>query len=347
MSSSPFRANARIAVLVDCDNVSPDMLAHALAEMRRLAPEGRVVMRRAYGNTITLLGKWKDVLARLAFMPCLQYQQASGKNTADIALALDALEALLDERADSFCIVTSDSDFVHLCRKLRERGAAVVMVGEAKTPDALRNVADHFVLWKRPDDVIHEARGVVGQVSSPQGSGVTARTKQISGATDQAKQLSVAAISLHSQPEVRPRSSATRSKSSATQSKSSSRNATATPTAQAGQEKTVDCVDVANSPTVKRYPDFVFRAVHSILSSVESAEASGVQREKVQIEGKQGRMVFAVNLSALGQHLRKEHPEFSAKKYGHKTLASLLKGFPSLHVMQKGGASRVCLRTAA
>jgi len=87
---------------------------------------------------------------RLAFTPCLQYQYAAGKNTSDIALALDALEALFDERADTFCLVTSDSDFAFLCRKLRERGATVHIVGEAKTPDALRNASDQFFEWARP-----------------------------------------------------------------------------------------------------------------------------------------------------------------------------------------------------
>ena len=61
----------------------------------------------------------------MAFTPCLQYQYAAGKNTADIALALDALELMFDGRVETFCIVTSDSDFAYLCRKLRGRGANV------------------------------------------------------------------------------------------------------------------------------------------------------------------------------------------------------------------------------
>jgi hypothetical protein len=84
-------------------------------------------------------------------MPCLQYQYAAGKNTADIALAIDAMEALFDRRADIFCLVTSDSDFAYLCRKLRERGATVLVVGEAKTPSALRNASDQFFEWSRPE----------------------------------------------------------------------------------------------------------------------------------------------------------------------------------------------------
>lgn len=138
---------AHVAVLVDCDNTSPEVLEYAL---RVVAQFGRVVLRRGYGNHTTLANKWQEALVRLAFTPCLQYQYASGKNTSDIALALDAVEALFDERADTFCLVTSDSDFAYLCRKLRERGATVHIVGEAKTPDALRNASDQFFEWTKP-----------------------------------------------------------------------------------------------------------------------------------------------------------------------------------------------------
>ncbi|UHH11958.1 NYN domain-containing protein [Luteimonas fraxinea] len=136
--------DASVAVLVDCDNVPPDIVDHALLMGAQF---GRVVLRRGYGNSGTLAHRWQDVLVRQAFTPCLQYQYASGKNTADIALALDALEALFDERVEVFCLVTSDSDFAYLCRKLRERGATVCIIGEPKTPDALRNACDQFFEW--------------------------------------------------------------------------------------------------------------------------------------------------------------------------------------------------------
>jgi len=138
----------RVAVLVDCDNVSPETLEYGL---RVVAQFGRVVLRRGYGNHSTLANKWQSALVSLAFTPCLQYQYASGKNTSDIALALDAMEALFDDRADIFCLITSDSDFAHLCRKLRERGATVYIVGEAKTPDALRNASDQFFEWGKQE----------------------------------------------------------------------------------------------------------------------------------------------------------------------------------------------------
>jgi len=149
---------SRVAVLVDCDNTTPEILEYAL---RVVAQFGRVVLRRGYGNHSTLANKWQEALVRLAFTPCLQYQYAAGKNTSDIALALDAIEALFDGRADTFCLVTSDSDFAYLCRKLRERGATVYIVGEAKSPDALRNASDQFFEWVKPEPAEVQPKAVV------------------------------------------------------------------------------------------------------------------------------------------------------------------------------------------
>ena len=159
-----LQAESRVAVLVDCDNTSPEVLEHAL---RVVAQFGRVVLRRGYGNHATLANKWQEALVRLAFTPCLQYQYASGKNTSDIALALDAIEALFDDRADTFCLVTSDSDFAYLCRKLRERGATVHVVGEAKTPDALRNASDQFFEWVKPASTPEPAPSSVTLAQKP------------------------------------------------------------------------------------------------------------------------------------------------------------------------------------
>ena len=149
MSGISGSGEGRVAVLADCDNTSPDILEYAL---RVVAQFGRVVIRRGYGNQGTLGGTWREALVRLAFTPCLQYQYTAGKNTADIALGLDALEILFDHRAEKFCLVTSDSDFANLCRKLRERGAMVCIVGESKTPEALRNASDQFFEWQPQAD---------------------------------------------------------------------------------------------------------------------------------------------------------------------------------------------------
>ncbi|UQY88144.1 NYN domain-containing protein [Stenotrophomonas rhizophila] len=135
---------ASVALLIDCDNVPPEIAEFAL---QRAARAGRVTVRRGYGNPNTINKGWEQVLVRQSFTSCLQFPYAPRKNSTDIALSLDALELLLDKRAQTFCLVTGDSDFAYLCRKLRERGAIVYIAGAANTPEALRKACDQFFEW--------------------------------------------------------------------------------------------------------------------------------------------------------------------------------------------------------
>lgn len=70
MDAPVLTGDSRVAVLVDCDNTTPEILEFAL---RVVAQFGRVVLRRGYGNHSTLANKWQEALVRLAFTPCLQY----------------------------------------------------------------------------------------------------------------------------------------------------------------------------------------------------------------------------------------------------------------------------------
>ncbi|MDO4718227.1 MAG: NYN domain-containing protein [Propionibacteriaceae bacterium] len=160
----------KVAVLVDCDNSTPEMLDCA---MNVALAAGKPVVRRGYGNPSSLSGKWQEKLVEAAFSPCLQFSYASGKNTADIALALDAMEDLLTGRSEVFCLVTSDSDFAYLCRKLREHGARIHLIGDERSPKALRNAADHFHLHGGPAKTVRtspkNAAGVPDSAPNPKG----------------------------------------------------------------------------------------------------------------------------------------------------------------------------------
>ena len=147
MSDIKDNTEGRVAVLVDCDNTTPEILDYAL---RVVAQFGRVVLRRGYGNHTTLANngkkRWSGWPSRLACNTSTP--QARTRPTSPWRWM--PLKPCLTTRADTFCLVTSDSDFAYLCRKLRERGATVHIVGEAKTPDALRNASDQFFEWLRP-----------------------------------------------------------------------------------------------------------------------------------------------------------------------------------------------------
>ncbi|REE03525.1 NYN domain-containing protein [Citricoccus nitrophenolicus] len=136
-------ATTRIAVLIDCDNVSP---THAGAVLEELATYGTPTIKRAYGDwTTNQLSGWKNELNRLAIQPTQQFSYTVGKNSTDSALIIDAMDLLWMGNVEAFAIVSSDSDFTRLATRLRESGKRVIGLGERKTPESLRNAVDQFI----------------------------------------------------------------------------------------------------------------------------------------------------------------------------------------------------------
>lgn len=138
--NQPAAASPRIAVMVDCDNTSPEVLDFLL---RLIPKQDTIAFRHGYGNDFTMVQpRWREALNRHAFLALQQF--GNNKNAADIVLALDAYELLVDGRADTFYLVTSDADFTSLCRKLRNRGGTVFIVGEKKTSAMLQEACTRF-----------------------------------------------------------------------------------------------------------------------------------------------------------------------------------------------------------
>lgn len=173
--TSPSAAGTRIAVLIDCDNVSPSYASLILEE---LASHGTPTIKRAYGDwTTTNLNGWKKTLSTLAIQPMLQIANTVGKNSSDSALIIDAMDLLWMGNVDTFAIVSSDSDFTRLAMRLRESGKRVIGLGARKTPASLRNAVDQFVyleLLKKAaeDEQAEEAsEETAGEAEEPKSSG--------------------------------------------------------------------------------------------------------------------------------------------------------------------------------
>jgi len=72
---------------------------------------------------------------------------AAGKNSTDIALAVDAIDLVLAERPDVVVIASSDSDFAPLVHRLREKGCVVRGIGQmGKTGNETQDVYDDFTV---------------------------------------------------------------------------------------------------------------------------------------------------------------------------------------------------------
>lgn len=137
------RSEFRLAVLIDADNISHSNIRGMMEEIARY---GNATIKRIYGDwTKPNLGGWKNLLLNYAITPIQQFGYTSGKNSTDSAMIIDAMDILYSEKADGFCLVSSDSDFTRLATRLREAGMKVYGIGEKKTPNAFIASCDKFI----------------------------------------------------------------------------------------------------------------------------------------------------------------------------------------------------------
>jgi uncharacterized LabA/DUF88 family protein len=131
-----------IALLIDAENISPSYIEIIIDEANKY---GKINYRRVYGDwTTPQLNPWKQKMNELGLTPVQQYAYTSGKNSSDFTLIIDAMDILYSGKVNSFCIVSSDSDFTKLVTRLREDDMLVFGMGESKTPISLVNSCETF-----------------------------------------------------------------------------------------------------------------------------------------------------------------------------------------------------------
>ncbi|HEX5125555.1 MAG TPA: NYN domain-containing protein [Rhodocyclaceae bacterium] len=134
---------ARLAVLVDADNASPNIIEGLIAE---IAKYGVASVKRIYGDwTTPNLSGWKPSLLDHSILPVQQFRYTVGKNATDSAMIIDAMDLMYTRRFDGFCLVSSDSDFTRLAARIREEGLMVYGFGERKTPKPFVSACHKFV----------------------------------------------------------------------------------------------------------------------------------------------------------------------------------------------------------
>ncbi len=132
----------RVMLLIDADNVSVDVMEQALRLVHQ--QHGAVHVRRAYGTAESAV-RHQAAFKRLGIKPMVNL--AAGKNSTDIALAVDAMDLVLSERPEVVVIVSSDSDFAPLVQRLREKGCTVRGIGQqGKTGEETLDVYDDYTV---------------------------------------------------------------------------------------------------------------------------------------------------------------------------------------------------------
>lgn len=133
----------RIALLIDCDNVTHNAIEGVLEE---LAKHGTVNVRHAHGdwNNPSLSG-WAEKLHPHAIRPMQQFAYTKGKNATDSAMIIDAMDLLYSGNVDAFALMTSDSDFTPLVLRILESGLPVYGFGAKKTPKPFVDSCSPFI----------------------------------------------------------------------------------------------------------------------------------------------------------------------------------------------------------
>lgn len=148
-----------IAVLIDGDNAQPKLLKEILEEVSKY---GKATIRRIYGDwTNVQMNGWKDIINQFSVSPVQKFSYTTGKNSTDSSMIIDAMDILHGKNIDGFCIVSSDSDYTGLAKRIREEGLFVMGIGEKKTPNAFVQSCEIFTYCENliPEEPVKEIKG--------------------------------------------------------------------------------------------------------------------------------------------------------------------------------------------
>jgi uncharacterized protein (TIGR00288 family) len=143
------RETKNLAVFIDYENCHKAKDFDLSVLMTRLKERGRLLIKRAYGDW-GRFAKDKKQLAKASFsLTELPSHGDRGKNSSDIALVVDALEATMNRtHIDTVVVVSGDSDFTPLYTKVRELGMRVIVVGPKQgTSDWVKDYCDELLYF--------------------------------------------------------------------------------------------------------------------------------------------------------------------------------------------------------
>jgi uncharacterized protein (TIGR00288 family) len=150
----------RIAVFVDAENVT-NWIKHDGVKllMEELNQFGLIIIRRAYGVwSKPNLAMHQAAINQSGFELIHCYHPVTGKNTADIQMTVDVIECAWQlPNITCFVLVTGDSDFTPVFRRLREMDKDVIGVGQHSTlSECVKTSCTRFIYT---DDVINTLAG--------------------------------------------------------------------------------------------------------------------------------------------------------------------------------------------
>ncbi len=152
-----------IAVFVDYENLALGVRDMKQGQfkieliLKRLLEKGRIVYKRAYCDWSQYRKTVREFHGQGIEMVDIPQSKASGKNSADIHMVVDAIDlCYAKQHIDIFALLSGDSDFSPLVSKLKENEKRVIGCGvKSSTSDLLIANCDEFIYY---DDLVREAQ---------------------------------------------------------------------------------------------------------------------------------------------------------------------------------------------
>lgn len=129
-----------LAVLIDAENISSALYEPLHTVVEAL---GVPIAWQLHGDFFSWPHPgWQEVAQREGIE--LRHQFHAGKNSADIAMTIAAMDLLHAGKVRGFCIASSDKDFTALVRRLRADNMPVFGFGNANASDSYRKAFTEY-----------------------------------------------------------------------------------------------------------------------------------------------------------------------------------------------------------
>ena len=320
----------QIAVLIDSENVSS---RYASIIFNEIESYGFATYRRIYGNWTKNNGWNENLLLENSITPIQQFDYTFGKNSADIAMVIDAMDILYSGNVDGFCLVTSDSDFTRLAMRLREANMYVIGMGESKTPVALTKTCNKFIhlnlIYEQPAAPAAEVPAADDHLHEDYSTASSAKTNAVTSIGE----IEEAIISIVNDNENKGKTTYMGEIGSRLSSKFTD-------------------FDVRNYGYTKLLTflkdkcsklDILKDNTSYTVNVRELNNVTDVQKEIAALIQKNGGTID--NLSVLYEQLKKKYPAFDLKDYGYSRFSSFLRSIDNIVV--RGNAVSVNVKAAS
>ena len=118
---------SRTAILINAEDIPHQSVPIIYSAFR---PFCDIRIFRVFGNfSKPSLSQWLRASRELPLKLEMTPENTHGKSSADLALALDAMDLLFNGDIESFCLCSSGSDFSRLARTLTGFGKHVIGIG--------------------------------------------------------------------------------------------------------------------------------------------------------------------------------------------------------------------------